>query len=319
MREHAQEEPSPEEHAARDAVPDACPMSQLSTSFAVYQKVIDNARGIVAIAAAICGAGYIVSLRRDDYLRLTLRTDSGIWAWGCSIFGIGLEICCAAVLLLIVEHLAQPATRGRLWALVLLLRSLVIVLIGATICSVMAYAFGPGQAVGSTIGASLILAAVRQRHTARFVLAGIATVVLVLTLLSTQSAFQYARRHSDAIVDAGYELMERCSSADDYTYNQAPECDPDGLLALRGQEIRPDDPRVPRILRNLGARRIWVGEERVAVYVGVDPFDFHQFPRPNLEFQIYRSPHPAGRAYPVWGSRGKDEMKITDRLWTNSY
>jgi hypothetical protein len=183
----------------------------------------------------------------------------------------------------------------------------------------MALAFGPGQAVGSAIGMFLLLAAVRKRNTARAVLAVLAAIVLGLTLLNTQSPYQYARRHADKIVAAGCELMDRCPRTEYYSYNLHPEIDTSGILAIFGEEIQPDDPRVVSVLRKLGARRIWVDEERVAVYVGSNEFDFSGFPRPEIEFQIYRTPHTTTTSNPVWGFHGKGATRITDRLWTNDY
>ena len=106
--------------------------------------------------------------------------------------------------------------------------------------------------------------------------------------------------------------MDRCPQSDFHNFNI-------GWYAFFGEEIQPSDPRVPVVLRKLGARRIWVDAERVAVYVGTNEFDFSTFPRPEIEFQIYRAAHPATHERFIWGSPGKGSTKLTDRLWTNLY
>ena len=58
----------------------------------------------------------------------------------------------------------------------------------------------------------------------------------------------------------------------------------------------------------MGAQRIWIDPDRIAVYVDGD-----------REFQIYRDPHPGQTDNPVWGFRGKGATKINDRLWSNDY
>ncbi len=201
----------------------------------------------------------------------------------------------------------------------MLIRLLFILIIAVVVCLSMATAYGPWQAIGAVMSIFLVLAAVRKHRIARVVLAILAAMMLGLTLLGTQSAYQYARWHADEIVAAGCELMDRCPKTDYHTYNRHPEIDTSGVLALFGQEIQPTDQRVPGTLRNLGARRIWIDEERVAVYVGPNKFDFSCIPQPGIEFQIYRIPHPTTTRNPVWGDKGKGATRITDRLWTNIY
>lgn len=134
------------------------------------------------------------------------------------------------------------------------------------------------------------------------------------TVLGTQSAYQYARWHADEIVRAGCDLMDRCPRTE---YRA---CYPARIYtSLFGEEIALNDPRVPQVLRKLGARRIWVDGERVAVYVETNEFDFSCIPKPEIEFQIYRTPQPKTPHGPVWGSHGKSHTKLTDRLWTNIY
>jgi hypothetical protein len=215
-------------------------------------------------------------------------------------------------------HLAGPTKPTRFALRSILVRSLLIVVIVGTIGLSMAIVYGPGQAIGAVVGAFLLLAAMRERYIVRALLVILAAVVLGLTLLGTQSAYQFARRHADEIVPAGCELMDQCPRTHYYTYNRHPEIDTSGVLALFGQEIQPSDPRVPSVLRKLGAHRIWVDEERVAVYVG-SKFDISQSPHCKIEFQIYRNPHLTKRSNPVWGSHGKGATRITDRLWTNDY
>ncbi len=113
--------------------------------------------------------------------------------------------------------------------------------------------------------------------------------------------------------------MDQVPETDFHPYNRHPESDKSGILALFGTEIQPGDPRVPSVLRKLGASRIWVDKERVAVYVGSNELNFSEFPHVEIEFQIYRIPHPDTTRNPVWGFGGKGATKITDRLWTNDY
>ena len=113
--------------------------------------------------------------------------------------------------------------------------------------------------------------------------------------------------------------MDQCPKSGFDRYNRHPEIDTSGILDLFGQEIQPTDRRVPKVLRKLGARRIWVDEDGVAIYVGLNRFDFSCIPQPGIEFQIYRYPHPTTGAGPVWGDKGKSATKLTDRLWTNVY
>jgi hypothetical protein len=271
-----------------------------------YLKLVDNVRKAVAIAMAVFGAGYVVCANRNE-LEFTRETrESGIWAWGAWVFGIAVLACSIATLALVVEYLARPATERPFSLRSFFVRALFIVIVVVAICVAMALLYGPGQAIGAVIGTFLLLAAIREHHTKRAILAFLAAIVLGLTLLGTQSAYQYARWHADEIVAAGCELMDRCPRTDYYTYNRNPEIDTSGTLALFGQEIQPSDPRVPSVLRTLGARRIWVDKERVAVYVGGD-----------TEFEIYRVP-PA-QCNPVWAPRWKGSTHFNDRLSTNVY
>jgi hypothetical protein len=55
---------------------------------AAYLKFIDNTRKAVAIAMAVCRAGFAYCVNRDDYLIGTLREEPGIWpSWW--VFGAG--------------------------------------------------------------------------------------------------------------------------------------------------------------------------------------------------------------------------------------
>jgi hypothetical protein len=62
------------------------------------------------------------------------------------------------------------------------------------------------------------------------------------------------------------------------------------------------------VLRKLGSQRIWVDEQRVALYVGG-----------NTEFEITRKTTSLSYVGPVWATRWKDSTQIADRLWTNVY
>jgi hypothetical protein len=150
----------------------------------------------------------------------------------------------------------------------------------------MVAGYGVLQAVGAVLGIFLSLAAFRTHGTSRAVLAVCAVLLLGLILVSTQSAYQYARRHADEIVAEGCNLMDRSVGVD---------------------TIPSNDPRVPSVFRRLGAQSIIVDDERVAVYVP-------GFRR--AEFHVYRV--PSRTIKPVWiTTRGKDagHLPITDRLW----
>jgi hypothetical protein len=178
----------------------------------------------------------------------------------------------------------------------------------------MAYAFGVWQAIGGVAGVFLLLSAVRERGERRLLSAFFAVIVLGLTLVGTQSSYQYARRHAAEIVAAGRELMDQVPATDFH-----PQPNKSSVTALVGVEIQPSDPRVPSVLRNLGACRIWVDKERVAVYVGPETLQILRVPNDEVEYQLYRVPHPTTTCNPVWGFKGKGATKITDRLWTNDY
>jgi hypothetical protein len=273
-----------------------------------YMKTIDTTRKAVAIAMVIFAVGMVLCARRNDLELTTEARRSGAWAWATWAFVMGIYACAIATLALVLEYLARPARPWPFSLRWLFVRALLLLVVVAAITSSLYVAYGPGQAIGAAVGTLLLLAAVREHHIRRGVPAVLATVVLGLTVWGTQSPFQYARWHADEIVAAGCELAERCPRAGYHTYNRHPNFDPSGMFALFGQEISPSDPRVPEVLRKLGARRIWVDDERVAVYVGEE-----------AEFQIHRDPHGKGRSSPVWGFQGKGSTRIADRLWTNGY
>ncbi len=287
-------------------------------SYATYLKLIDNAKKAVAIGMVVCGPGFALCVNRDDYLRLTLKQGSGMWAWGASVFGVGVLACLVATLGFVVEYLARPApTRFTLGSV--FIRSLLILVAVVAVCLGMVLGYGVAQGIGAAIGTFLVLAAVREHRISRAILAVLAAIVMGWTLLGTQSAYQFARWHADEIVTAGCELMDQCPRTGYRAYSRHLEFDTNEASTLFGEEIQPTDPRVPRVLRKLGARRIWVDAEHVAVYVGVNEFDLSVIPRPEIEFQIYRTPHPTTISNFVWGTQGKDATKLTDRLWTNLY
>jgi hypothetical protein len=306
----------PQGSVGHEVVPEAGPSLDMPESQSAYLKFIDNARKAVAIAMGVFGAGFVICANLDpgDGTDFGPRTRS----FGTG-FAIGVYACLIVVLAFIVEHLARPAKPTPFTLRSLFVRSLFILITVVAIYYAMTIAYGPWQAIGAVVGTILLLAAVRENYITRIISAFLAVIVLGLTLLGTQSAYQYARWHADEIVAAGCKLMDQCPKTDYHTYNHHPEIDASNILALFGQEIQPSDPRVPNVLRKMGAHRIWVDEERVAVYVGSNQFDFSQFPYTGIEFQIYRLPHPDTTSNLVWGFRGKGATKITDRLWTNDY
>ena len=161
-------------------------------SYARYLKLIDRVKKGVAIGMAICGPGLVLCVRRDDYLRLTLRQESGLWAWGVGVFGIGVLACLVATLALVVEHLARPAPL-RFAMPSVFTRSLVILVTVGAVCLGMVVAYGIAQGIGATIGGFLVLAAVLNHGIARAIAAILAVILIGWTVLSTQSAYQYAQ------------------------------------------------------------------------------------------------------------------------------
>lgn len=292
----------PQEPAGREAVPETGLVLVAAAAHGTYMRRIDTARKAVAVAMAIFAVGVVVCVNRDDYLRLTLRGEPGIWTWGCWVFGIGVLACLTATLALILEYLARPAEPKPFTLRSMLIRSLSILAITVVVCFWMARAYGPWQAIGAVIGTFLVFAALREHASLRVSLAVSALIVFGLTLLGTQSAFQYARRNADEIVAAGCKLADQCPKTG---YHDAVDAHGHTLF---GQEIDPSDLRVPSVLRKLGSQRIWVDDERVAIYVGGD-----------TEFQISREPHPRLHALPVWAPHWKGSTEFTDRLWTNVY
>ena len=286
MAEHADEKSfEPQEPVGPETAPDASPPSEVSESHAAYLKIINNAKKVVAIAIVIFGAGFIICVNRDDYLTETLRREPGIWAWGIWICGLGVIACLIATLALIVEFLARPISSASFKLRSVFIRSLFIVTASIAICLLVVITFGPWQAVGTMIGTFLLLAALREKNMARVVLAVLAMIALSLTLLSTQSAYQYARRHADEIVAAGNDLME-----------QWPE-------TRQIQESSFDDSHVPSVLRKLGARSILIDKEHVVV-------DANN----NIKFNIYRIPISTSDLDVLIGDKGSTATKITDRL-----
>ena len=287
------------------------PSAQTAGPHAAYLKLIDKIRKIVAIGMVVFGVGFAVCVRRNDYLR-GAGLEPGTWAWGGRVCGIGALACLALALGLIVEHLARPAAPRPFFLRSVLVRSLFILIAMAAVIVSMNAAYGPWQAIGAAMGIALLLDAVREHGAQRAALGISASIMFGLTLWGTQSAYQYARRHADDIVTAGCELADRCPRTSFYA--QRPYLGKSGTSALVGQEIDPSDPRVPDILRRLGAKRIWVDEQRVAVYVGGD-----------TEFQIYRTPYPkkmngpVSAPHPVWAPQWKGSTRFNDRLWTNVY
>jgi hypothetical protein len=308
---------APQEPPESEAVAGLSSTPEIPRSYATCLKLIDNAKKTVAIGMVVCGLGSVLCTRRDDYLRLTLRQESGMWAWGATVFGIGVLACIGAALVLVVEYLARPAPTRFALRLVSV-RSLLILVVSVAIYLGMAFGYGVTQGIGAVVGTFLLLAALREHRVARAVLAVLAAIVLVLTLEGTRSAYQYARWHTDEIVAAGSELMEQCPRSGYYPCNLHPEFDASTFVFF-GEQVQPNDPRVPQALRRLGARRIWVDDERVAVYVGINWFDFSCLPHPEIEFQISRLPHPESYPGEVWGTHGKSSTRLADRFWTNVY
>ena len=152
---------------------------------------IDAARKAVAIAMAIFGVGLVVCIQRDDYLTGTLRHEPGIWRWGAWAFGSGIAACLLATFVLVIEYLARPVTPSRFVLRSFLMRASMVLIAIVGVGCVVAFVVGFGQRIGAAIGASLSLAALRERHEARVALAVLAAVAFGLTIWSAQSANQH--------------------------------------------------------------------------------------------------------------------------------
>jgi hypothetical protein len=259
-------------------------------ALACYLRCIDLVKKITAIAAVILGLMFVVAANRADYLHGTLRHESGPWDALALIAGIGFLACCAVAVAIVIEYLSRPKTPGRLFGVQLAVRFAAIAAAAACVFFVMHRSYGEMQAASAVTSLFLVLASVRAASRLRIRLAWIAAIFVGFTLYGTQTAFQFAVRHADEIATAG-DRLRNCVPA-------TPE----------GREISVNDSSVPAVLRQLGAKRIWIDDERVAVFVG-----------PETEFQIFRDPHPDTTCNPQWGFRGKGATKISDRLWTNDY
>lgn len=248
---------------------------------------------------ALFGVGCIACVIGNGWLKEWLREDSELAMWIAWATALGMIACLMATLALIVEWLARPTDPGRfaLWSLCL--RAVVITASASVLGLSMAHSYGAWQAVGAVIGALLALGAAQHQQPRRAVLGLLAVLLLGWTFYGTQTAYQFARRHSGEIVAAGQELADRVGRHSGCT----PHPDSTGEM---GHVINPGDPRVPRILRDLGAKHIWLDDEQVAIDVGND-----------TEFQIYHEPHPMFRSNTVWEAKHSKatSTKITDRLW----
>jgi hypothetical protein len=294
--------PAPQESPGSEAIPSQGLTPETVAAHAAYLKLIDSARIAVAVGMAAGGVGFVLCEKRI--------IANGPWS---SVFGTGVLMCLLATLALIVERLVRPEPQ-RLPTESTLLRAPLVMAGVIAACFGMSYAFGCGEGLGTAIGLPLALVALRTRGIARIVPAVLAVFFLGWTLLSTQSPYQFARWRADAIVAAGLELMDRCPSSEFHTCEGRYSS-----YKFFGKEIDPRDSRVPPVLRRLRPRRIWVDEDRVAVYVGVNPLDCSVSPGPDVEFQIYRTSTSEKHCGWVWGSHGKGSTRINDRLWTNLY
>jgi hypothetical protein len=249
---------------------------------AAYLRRIDRLRKAVAVAMLVCGVGFVLCTNLDNHHRITLRELPGLWTWGRGAFGIGVASCLIATIALVGEYLIRPYIAGPSGRQHFAVRSSLVLLAVSSICLWSGIVYGISQGVGVAIGAILVLASVREGGSARVALGSVSVVVLGLTVWSTQSAYQYARRHAEEIVTAGCELMDRVPAG---KYDDV--------------KIEPSDPRVPDLIRKLGAQAIWVHEDYVFVSLGGPG---------GAGFDIYRHPQPH--------AQGKAETaKITDRLW----
>jgi hypothetical protein len=267
----------------------------------MYVDRIDMARKAVVAAMAVCGVGAVVCIRQDDYLTGTLRYEPGMWRWGAWTFGIGVCACFVATFVLVIEYLARSAASDPVVSRPFLARLSALLLIVVAVGVLMTLGFGWAQGVGGVVGGILLLAALRERRGVRMLLAVLSSIVFGLTLWSTQSAYQYARRNAGEVVAAGRSLLDQW---------------PKGQTA---REIEISDPRVPKAFHDLAASRVWIDERTVSVYVPARRgFRDREF----LISRASESSNTSNIGDSVWIKRpsNKDDMvKICDGLWMTDY
>ncbi len=162
---------------------------EMPQSHSTYLKCIQTARKTVAIAAAVFGAGCVICVNLDP----GPQTGSPSWPQRCGFgFLIGICACLVAVVALIIEHLARPSAPTPFTLRSVFVRSLLILIAVIAIGDSMTIAFGSWQAIGAVAAGFLLLSAVRERGRRRHLSAFFAVIALGLTLLGTQSSYQYA-------------------------------------------------------------------------------------------------------------------------------
>ncbi len=217
----------------------------------------------------------------------------------------------------------EPAGRGAVLVPFtlrsMLIRLLFILIIAVVVCLSMATAYGPWQAIGAVMSIFLVLAAVRKHRIARVVLAILAAMMLGLTLLGTQSAYQYARWHADEIVAAGCELMDRCPKTDYHTYNRHPEIDTSGVLGLLAKRFsRPISVSQGRF-GTWGCAASGLTKSVWPSTLGQTSSTFRVSPSlgSSSRYTEFRIPRPHATLFGA--TKGRAATRITDRLWTNIY
>jgi hypothetical protein len=71
-----------------------------------YERRIDRARILVAFAFGVCGAGLVICANVAES-RETFGTDAELWNMTAGVFFIGMLLCLAATLILIVEGVVR--------------------------------------------------------------------------------------------------------------------------------------------------------------------------------------------------------------------
>jgi hypothetical protein len=272
-------------------------VSKTECGLAAYLKCIDRARLFVAGAFILSGLAYVVCARQSEFSTAISRSDSGIWIWSERVFGGCVYACAVAALALVVEPLARPTTRTSFTIQAVLLRALLIVFACLAVFLPMFHQYGSSQAIGAVTGVLLLLASAGQRRIKRAVLGVLAACLFGAIVISTQSPYQCARRHSDDILDAASRLAALYS---------------EGRV---GNEVDVDDPCVPKVIRELGATRVWVDDVRVSLYVP------HSVRHRDYEFIVCHIPRSTVPR-PVWirrPSNKDEECRIAEGLWMTDY
>lgn len=298
MTEQASE---PRDVRAQAGVPSADPAQGAIVRFNAYLRWVDRIRIAAAGFMALSGAVFVVCGGGPRTWEPNLGGgNSGIWAWVNSAAFVCLLAGPAAIVTIVVERLARPDDPSRFSVSSVCLRAMVIGTSSLVLGLSLAISYGPWQAIGGVSGALFAFGAIKQQGSRRICLGILAVIFLACTLLGTQTAYQFARRHAAQIVAAGWELADQFRTSGDGNRVPHPQ-----RYNRFGREIDPGDRRVPSVLRDLGVKRIWLDDELVGVYC-----------EGRIEFHIYHQPRSRYIGDTLWlCAKSPSVIRIADRLW----